>query len=419
MAIEKHVLKRKTENGYDTYHLQSQASLILRYKANGVENGNVETALANLESTVQGIVSTGGEPNKINAITVGGTAVTINNKTAAIPAATASAYGAVKVDTAVNGTSTNPVQNKAVQAAITAAVDGAAYIPTSQKGANSGVAELDSNGKVPSSQLPSYVDDVIEGYKSGADFFEDSAHTAAKKITGETGKIYVDLSTNVTYRWSGSAYVEISASLALGETESTAYRGDHGKVAYTHSQSAHARTDATAVASSTTNGNIKINDTETKVYSHPSYTAKSSGLYKITVDASGHVSATGTVAKADLTGIIGNFGAASASAAGSTGLVPAPAAGANTKFLRGDGTWVAPTDNDTKNTAGSTDSSSKLFLIGATSQAANPQTYSHDTVYVGTDGCLYSNGKRVIDVQVASSQPTGQVTGDFWLETLS
>ena len=54
------------------------------------------------------------------------------------------------------------------------------------------------------------------------------------------------------------------------------------------------------------------------------------------------------------------------------------------------------TDNDTKNTAGSTDTSSKIFLIGATSQAVNPQTYSHDTAYVGTDGCLYSGGSKVL-----------------------
>lgn len=51
---------------------------------------------------------------------------------------------------------------------------------------------------------------------------------------------------------------------------------------------------------------------------------------------------------------------------------------------------------DTKNTAGSTDTSDKIFLIGAKSQAANSQTYSHDTAYVGTDGCLYSNGEKVI-----------------------
>ena len=413
MAIVKHVLKRKTANGYDTYHLQSQASLILRYKSDGTENGNVESALANLETRVDNIASVGGEPNVITAITAGGTAVTISNKTAAIPAATISAYGVVKVDNAVNDTSTNPVQNKAVKAAITNAIANAAYIPTSQKGANSGVAELDANGKVPSSQLPSYVDDVIEGYKSGADFFEDSAHTASKKITGETGKIYVDLSTNVTYRWSGTAYVEISASLALGETGATAYRGDRGKIAYDHSQSAHARTDATAVASSTTNGKIKINGAETTVYSHPTYTSKTSGLYKITVDATGHVSATAAVAKADLTGIIGDFSSTE------KGLVPSPGSSNTGKFLRGDGTWQTPTDHDTKNTAGATDTSSKIFLIGAISQTANPQTYSHNTVYVGTDGCLYSNGHRVIDIQVASAQPSGQVTGDFWLETLA
>lgn len=53
-------------------------------------------------------------------------------------------------------------------------------------------------------------------------------------------------------------------------------------------------------------------------------------------------------------------------------------------------------DNNTKNTAGSTDTSSKIFLIGATSQGTNPVTYSHDTAYVGTDGCLYSGGAKVL-----------------------
>lgn len=93
------------------------------------------------------------------------------------------------------------------------------------KGKANGVAELDSNGHVPSSQLPSYVDDVLE-YGSKSKF----------PTTGETGKIYVDTSTNLTYRWSGTAYIEVSQSLALGETSATAYRGDRGKIAYDHSQ---------------------------------------------------------------------------------------------------------------------------------------------------------------------------------------
>ncbi len=80
-------------------------------------------------------------------------------------------------------------------------------------------------GKVPSAQLPSFVDDVLE-----------FANFAAFPVTGETDKIYVAIDTNIVYRWSGSAYVEISSSLALGETSSTAYRGDRGKTAYDHSQ---------------------------------------------------------------------------------------------------------------------------------------------------------------------------------------
>ncbi len=98
-------------------------------------------------------------------------------------------------------------------------------ISTTQKGAANGVAELDAGGLVPSSQLPSYVDDVLE-----------YANFAALPVFGETGKIYITIDDNKTYRWSGSLYVEISASLALGETSSTAYRGDRGKIAYDHSQ---------------------------------------------------------------------------------------------------------------------------------------------------------------------------------------
>lgn len=86
------------------------------------------------------------------------------------------------------------------------------------KGKANGLASLDNGGKVPSSQLPSYVDDVIE-----IDTFNNLPST------GESGKIYITQDTNLTYRWSGSAYTEISKSLALGETSSTAYPGDKGK----------------------------------------------------------------------------------------------------------------------------------------------------------------------------------------------
>lgn len=136
-------------------------------------------------------------------------------------------------------------------------------IPSSAKGTANGVAELDSNGLVPASQLPSFVDDVVE-YASVSGFPE----------TGETGKIYVDKSDNKTYRWSGSTYVEISSSLALGTTSSTAFRGDRGQTAYEHA------TDASRLT-----------------------TAKTSGLYKIAATAEGHVASVTQVTKSDITAL--------------------------------------------------------------------------------------------------------------------
>ena len=107
-------------------------------------------------------------------------------------------------------------------------------IPAAQKGAPGGLAELDGSGHVPSSQLPSYVDDVVDGYYHEGAFYSDLEHE--HQISPETGKIYVDVQSNITYRWSGSVYVAIGSDLALGETSSTAYRGDRGKAAYDHSQ---------------------------------------------------------------------------------------------------------------------------------------------------------------------------------------
>lgn len=86
------------------------------------------------------------------------------------------------------------------------------------KGAPNGLASLNESGIIPSAQLPSYVGDVIE-----VDTFSNLPGT------GESGKIYIVQDTNLTYRWSGTDYVEISKSLALGETSSTAYPGDKGK----------------------------------------------------------------------------------------------------------------------------------------------------------------------------------------------
>ena len=144
----------------------------------------------------------------------------------------------------------------------------ATFIAATEKGANSGVATLDATGKVPSSQLPSFVDDVIEAYYKAADgkFYESySEGTYSDEITGEGGKIYVDLLTNKTYRWGGSAYAEISAGLALGETQGTAYEGSKGAA------------NAAAIASHTGNSDIHVT-TSDKTAWNAKYDLPSGGI---------------------------------------------------------------------------------------------------------------------------------------------
>lgn len=133
-------------------------------------------------------------------------------------------------------------------------------IPTITDAKIQGMSASKLTGTIPHANLPSYVDDVLE-YNGQSNFPEE----------GETGKIYVDTSTNRTYRWGGSSYVEISSSLALGTTSSTAFRGDYGNTAYQH---------ASAKGSAFANG-----------------------LYKITTNAQGHVTAATAVTKSDITAL--------------------------------------------------------------------------------------------------------------------
>jgi len=127
-----------------------------------------------------------------------------------------------------------------------------AYLLASQKGADNGVAEL-VNGLVPSAQLPSFVDDVIDlenfvtsnptsGMTVGQIWYNSATgklFTATSASAGtasdpEGSKIYINKSNNQTFRWSGTAMAQMNAGLALGETSTTAYRGDRGKTAFDH-----------------------------------------------------------------------------------------------------------------------------------------------------------------------------------------
>ena len=223
----------------------SNISTNLPIMAQRDEKGN------SLSSYIKDITSSG----KTVTFTKGdGTTGTFTTQDTTYSTATSSTSGLTKLYTS-SGTATD---GAITQKGITDLLSN--YILSSQKGLANGVAELDENGKVPSGQLPSYVDDVLE-----------CDNKSSFPATGETGKIYVDKTTNLTWRWGGSTYVEISPSLALGTTSSTAFRGDYGNTAYTH---------ATAKGS-----------------------AFSSGLYKITTNAQGHVTAAIAVTKADITNL--------------------------------------------------------------------------------------------------------------------
>lgn len=136
-----------------------------------------------------------------------------------------------------SGTDSQIPSAKSVYSTINSLISAAGenYVPLTEKGSAGGVAELDESGKVPSSQLPGFVDDAVEGYLYDGHFYSDEAHTTL--IVDKTGenadqlstKLYVDLSNNKTYRWTGSVYTEVSESIALGETSSTAYPGSKGK----------------------------------------------------------------------------------------------------------------------------------------------------------------------------------------------
>lgn len=165
----------------------------------------------------------------------------------------------VKADVGLSNADNTSDADKPISTATQAALDH--KLSDSLKGAASGLAELDASGKVPASQLPSYVDDVLE-FDSILDF----------PAEGESGKIYVAKDTNLSYRWTGTTYIKVASDLSLGETSSTAYRGDRGAAAYAHA---------------VTNKGLQF----------------ASGFYKIQTNAEGHVIGAIQITKEDITGL--------------------------------------------------------------------------------------------------------------------
>ena len=333
----------------------------------------------------------------------------------------------ITVDETLSSTSKNPLQNKTIyeelenKSDIThkhSASDITSGTLSKDRLPNIPVSKLD--GVIPSSNLPSYVDDCIEGYLSNSNFYttKNADNTYSDKITGESGKIYVDIDTNKVYRWSGSAYIEISKSIALGETSSTAYRGDRGKTAYDHANSKGSAftsglykittnnqghvTDATAVTKEDITA-LGVPSTDTK-YTHPT----TAGNKHIPAGgSSGQIlrwSSDGTaVWGADNNTTYSNFVKSGSDA--KAGLVPAPSTTAGTtKYLREDGTWQVPPDTNTNTfvkQSNSTTTNFRPILLGynnstetsnLTTDVTN-QAYETSNLYVQpSTGNIYSTG---------------------------
>lgn len=262
-------------------------------------------------------IPTGAQANVIETVQLNGSTITPSNKT-------------VNVQVSKTTVGLGNVSNDA-------------QVKRSEMGQAGGVATLDSAGKVPAAQLPSYVDDVVEGYYSDGKFYtsKSSSGSYSGEIAGETGKIYVNLEDSKTYRWSGSAYAVISETLALGETSSTAYAGNKG--ASNASEIAKIKNGTTVVPKATSAANVNGYTVATSVPSGAKFT---------------------DTTYSDMKGATG-------SAAGTHGLVPAPAAGKNGQFLRGDGTWATPANTDTHYTAKNVLSSSSTGQTNA-GNTSNP-----------------------------------------------
>ena len=188
-----------------------------------------------------------------------------------------------------------------------------------------------------------------------------NADTANKLTNSRT--ILTNLGSTSSASFNGTANITpgITGTLSIahggtGATTAADARNNLGAAASNHSHNV-VTTSVNGLMSAADKSKLDGIAVNANKYTHPSYTAKSSGLYKITVDSLGHISTTTAVTKADITalGIPGSdtnttysaFKGATSSAGGGAGLVPAPAAGASNRYLRSDGTWQVPPDTNT------------------------------------------------------------------------
>ena len=355
-----------TINGTDT-HLYCNPpttvdAALSSTSTNPVQNKVINTALLGKQNTLTAGSNISIDDNVISAVdTKYGVATQSDNglmSSADKKKLDGIATGANKttVDTALSNTSTNPVQNKVINTAL-AGKAGTSVATTSANGLMSSTDKSKLDGITEGADAVSFTRSLTSGTKVGT-----------ITINGAGTDIYCQTNTDTKVTQNNDTSTDAKLPILVSATaDSTTART--GTVKYV-------------------NGKAYINPSTGNLFATKfvgplvgNVTGNSDTATKATQDSNGN-------------NIVNTY---ETKANAITGL---SVSGRTITYTKGDGSTgtITTQDNntDTKNTAGSTDTSSKIFLIGATSQAANPQTYSHDTAYVGTDGKLYSGGKVVI-----------------------
>lgn len=188
-TVKSQAIVKIAANQYILMHPETDADIV-KLAVEGITATNVQDAIAELHAYIQQItgggVVTGVKGEAEESYRVGQVNITKAN------VGLGNVQNLAPADMPISTATQQALDSKADSASL------ANYIPVSQKGTSDGVASLDSSGKVPSAQLPSYVDDVIEGTYVNTTTFNDSD---GSPVTPESGKIYVDTATNQEYRW--------------------------------------------------------------------------------------------------------------------------------------------------------------------------------------------------------------------------
>ena len=244
----------------------------------------VKTELAALSTRIDDIVSTGGEPNVITSVKVNGTALAIAEKAVDILIATGTANGTLAVngvDVAIKGLAALAYKAQVSQADLDAALQAVLGNVTTLVGSDTGKsARTIANEELAAQLIPESAKDSLDTLQEIAAWIQEHPDDAS--------------AMNAAIE----ALQAVTAGIGGEEDDyATVVAAIEGKI------SAAQAAIYAAITAGETNGHLDVNGTDVTVYTHPAHTPQASGLYKITVDAEGHVSAAAAVEKADITGL--------------------------------------------------------------------------------------------------------------------